>query len=282
VGGITVQSAAVNGAHVQQIIDKLPESLLEDQRRVSSDFIQRNADIFSSEFDLGRVDLVKHEIDTGDNRPFKQQLRRHPMGHLEIIDDHVEKMLAHGIISPTSSQWASNIVLVRKSNGELRFCIDYRQLNNLTLKDSYPLPRIDSCMDALGGARYFSTLDLRSGYWQVAMDEASAQKAAFVTRKGVWKFNVLPFGLSNAPAISQRLMDLVLAGLTWQICLAFLDDVIVMSATFEQHVERLTLVFDRIRKANLKLHPGKCKLFQEKVKFLGSIVSGEGISPDPE
>ena len=283
-GGITVQPTAVNGAHIQQIIDQLPESLSEEQRRISSEFILRHSDMFSaSEFDLGRVDLVKHEIDTGDNRPFKQQLRRHPMGHLEIIDDHVEKMLAHGIISPTSSQWASNIVLVRRTGSQqLRFCIDYRQLNTLTRKDSYPLPRIDSCMDALGGAKYFSTLDLKSGYWQVALDEESAQKAAFVTRKGVWRFNVLPFGLSNAPAIFQRLMDLVLAGLTWQICLAFLDDVIVMSATFEQHLERLTQVFDRIKKANLKLHPGKCKLFQERVKFLGSIVSGDGIAPDPE
>ena len=150
------------------------------------------------------------------------------------------------------------------------------------MKDSYPLPRIDVCMDALGGAQYFSTLDLRSGYWQVKLDEASSQKTAFVTRKGVYKFNVLAFGLSNAPAIFQRLMDLVLAGLTWQICLAFLDDIIIMSKTFEQHIERLSAVLGRLKEANLKLHPGKCKLFRAKVKFLGSIISKDGIAPDPE
>ena len=190
-------------------------------------------------------------------------------------------MLEHGVISPTSSPWASNVVLVRKSSGELRFCVDFRQLNSCTVKDSYPLPRIDVCMDALGGAQYFSTLDLRAGYWQVQMDPESAEKTAFVTRKGVWKFNVLAFGLSNAPAIFQRLMDLVLAGLTWQICLAFLDDIIIMSNTFDQHLERLSMVFERLRTVNLKLHPDKCQLFREEVKFLGSLVSKHGIAPDP-
>ena len=133
-----------------------------------------------------------------------------------------------------------------------------------------------------GGARYFSTLDLCSGYWQVEFDKESSEKTAFVTRKGIYKFNVLSFGLSNAPAIFQRLMDLVLLGLNWQICLAFLDDVIVMSSTFEQHLEHLQQVFERFRGANLKLNAGKCHLIQEKVKFLGSIVSRDGIAPDPE
>ena len=187
-----------------------------------------------------------------------------------------------GVIEPTVSPWASNVVLVRKPSGELRFCVDYRQLNNLTVKDSYPLPRIDSCLDSLGGAKYFSTLDLRSGYWQIEADKETSEKTAFVTRKGIYKFNVLSFGLSNAPAIFQRLMDLVLLGLNWQICLAFLDDVVVMSSNFEQHLERLQQVFERFRGANLKLNAGKCHLIQEKVKFLGSIVSRDGIAPDPE
>ena len=269
--------------HVQCVIDNLPSHLRPEEHIAAEQFIRHHADVFSrSEFDLGRVNLVKHTIDTEGHRPFKQQLRRHPMAHLEVIDDHVNKMAAHGIVEPTSSPWASNVVLVRKSNGELRFCVDFRQLNLRTVKDSYPLPRIDTCMDALGGAKYFSTLDLRSGYWQVVLDPESSEKTAFCTRRGIWKFNVLAFGLSNAPALFQRLMDLVLAGLTWEVCLAFLDDVIVMSTSFEQQLERLALVFDRLRKANLKLHPGKCRLFQEKVRFLGSIVSKEGISPDPD
>ena len=191
-------------------------------------------------------------------------------------------MLANDIIEPSSSPWASNVVLVRKSDGNLRFCIDYRRLNSVTIKDSYPLPRIDSCFDALGGAKYFSTLDLRSGYWQVENEADTADKTSFVTRKGTFKFKVLAFGLSNAPAVFQRLMDLVMAGLTWEICLVFLDDFIVMSKTFDEHLERLNIVFARLYLANLKLKPSKCHLFQEKVKFLGSVISEQGIEPDPE
>ena len=173
-------------------------------------------------------------------------------------------------------------MLVKKSDGSLRFCIDYRQLNNLTVKDSYPLPRIDTCFDALGGAKFFSTLDLRQGYWQVENDPETADKTTFITRKGAFKLKVLPFGLCNAPAVFQRLMNLVMMGLTWEACLVFLDDIVVMSTTFEQHLERLRAVFERLRSANLKLKPSKCKLFQLKVKFLGSVVSAEGIEPDPD
>ena len=164
----------------------------------------------------------------------------------------------------------------------VRFCIDYRQLNSLTVKDSYPLPRIDTCFDALGGTKYFSTLDLRQGYWQVENDPATADKTTFITRKSAFKFKVLPFGLSNAPAIFQRLMNLVMMGLTWEACLVFLDDIVVISKTFDQHIERLGAVLDRLILANLKLKPSKCKLLQEKVKFLGSMVSADGIEPDPD
>ena len=269
--------------HLQGVIDGFSPNFTAAEKAAAEAFVREYRDLFStSEFDIGRTNLIQHTIDTGDSRPFKQQLRRHPWAHQEVIDAHVEKMLDTGVISPTVSPWSSNVVLVKKSSGELRFCVDFRQLNNLTVKDSYPLPRIDSCMDSLGGAKYFSTLDLRSGYWQVELDKESSEKTAFVTRKGIYKFNVLAFGLSNAPAIFQRLMDLVLLGLNWQICLAFLDDVIVMSSTFEQHLERLRQVFERFRGANLKLNAGKCHLMQERVKFLGSIVSKDGIAPDPE
>jgi len=267
--------------HIQPVIDALPSELTDDQRNAAIDFIIRHADIFSkSEFDLGRTSVVKHTIDTGNNRPFRQQLRRHPIAHLKIIDDHVEKMLRHGIIKPAeNSEWASNVVLARRSNGDVRFCVDFRQLNSLTHKDSYPLPRIDTCMDALGGCRWFSSLDMKSGYWQV--EEADSEKTSFLTRKGLWSFNVMAFGLTGAPACFQRLVNVVLSGLTWEVCLAFLDDVIVMAETFEQELLRLELVFERFKRANLRLNGVKCKLFQRKVKFLGSIISAEGRAPDP-
>ena len=191
-------------------------------------------------------------------------------------------MAANGIVELAISPWSSNVVLVRKKDGGLRFCVDFRQLNSLTVKDSYALPCTDMCLEALGGARFFSTLDCRQGYWQIELDEKSSEKTSFVTRLGVWKFKVLPFGLSNAPACFQRLTDLVLTGLQWETCLAFLDDIIVFAPTFEQQIQRLSMVLDRLRKANLKLKPSKCSLFQLKVRFLGSIVSGAGIEPDPE
>ena len=268
---------------IQEMIDKIDLELTDEQKQDVERLPQDNREVFSnSEFDLGRTNLVQHKIDTGTNRPFQQQLRRNPMAYLPVIDEHVDKMLANDICEPSVSPWASNVVLVKKSDGTLRFCVDYRQLNNLTVKDSYPLPRIDTCFDALGGARYFSTLDFRQGYWQVGNDPESFDKTTFITRKGSFKFKVLPFGLSNAPAVFQRLMNMVMQGLTWEACSVFLDDIIVISSTFEQHLERLNAVFQRLKTANLKLKPSKCRLFQLKVKFLGSVVSADGIEPDPD
>ena len=170
---------------VQEMLDKVDLELTNEQERQVRQLLEKNQEVFStSEFDLGRTNLVRHRIDTGQNRPFKQQLRRHPMAYLPVIDEHVDKMLDNDICEPSFSPWASNVVLVKKSDGTLRFCIDYRQLNNLTVKDSYPLPRIDTCFDALGGAKYFSTLDLRQGYWQVENDPETAGKTTFITRKG--------------------------------------------------------------------------------------------------
>ena len=164
----------------------------------------------------------------------------------------------------------------------MRYCIDYRGLNAVTHKANYPHPRIDSCLDSLGGNTLFSCLDMRSSYWQVKVKDEDVDKTCFVTRKGIFGFKVLPFGLCNAPSTFQRLVDLTLAGLTWEVCLAYLDDLVVFSRTFTEHLDRLQLVFDRLEEANLKLKPSKCSLFQERVKFFGSIVSANGVEPDPE
>jgi len=164
--GTTAEEEALND-HLQPLIDALPADLEPDERRQAEQFIHENSSIFSrSEFDIGRTNLVHHQIDTGQHRPFRQSLRRHPVAYLPLIDQHVKDMLEHDIIEPAASPWCSNVVLVRKADGGLRFCIDYRQLNELTYKDTYPLPRIDMCLSALGDSRWFSTLDLRAGYWQ--------------------------------------------------------------------------------------------------------------------
>ena len=140
---------------------------------------------------------------TGIHRPLKQLLRRHPLAHLEITDKHVSEMLQNDVIEPAVSLWASNVVLMRKANCQLRFCVDYRQLNLHTYKNSYPLPMIETCLDSLGGSKFFSSLDLQSEYWQAAIDPGSVDNIAFVTRRGTFRFKVLSFGLTNAPAFSR-------------------------------------------------------------------------------
>ncbi len=173
------------------------------------------------------------------------------------------------------------MVLGTKKDGTTRFCVDYRKLNNVTQKDAYPLPQIDDTLEALRDSRYFSTLDLYSGYWQVEMDEQDIDKTSFVTRQGLFRFTVMPFGLSNAPAKFQRLMELVLKDLNWKVCLIYLDDVIVYGAGFYPALDRLKIVWKRIREANLKLKPTKCCLMRAEVPFLGHIISREGVGVDP-
>ena len=169
-----------------------------------------------------------------------------------------------------------------KRDGGIRFCIDYRKLNNVTHRDSYPLPRIDDSVEALSGARWFSTLDLKSGYWQVEMDETDREKTAFSIGSGLWQFTVMPFGLSNAPATFERLMEQVLAGLPLTTALVYLDDVLVAGRNFSEHLAHLSVVLQRFREASLKLNPKKCFLFQLQVKYLGHVISQQGISTDPD
>src|SRR6218665_1787640 len=222
-----------------------------------------------------------HKIDTGDAPPVRQPLRPLTLPHRVVVDEQLDSMLKAGTIEPAVSEWAANVVLARKKDGTLRFCIDYRQLNERTRKDSNPLPRIDECLDALAGGGWFRTLDLRSGYHQVAMDPRDADKTAFVTRRGIYRWKVMPFGLCNAPATFQRLMDIVLSGLNFEMCLVYLDDVIIFGDTPEQHLLRLGKVFERLRAANLKLKPSKCRLMRRHVDFLRYVISQEGVSVDP-
>ena len=190
-------------------------------------------------------------------------------------------MLSSGVIEECESPWASPVVLVRKKDGSIRYCVDYRKLNAVTIKDSYPLPLTQDCLDELSGSSWFSTLDLQSGYWQIEVDPNDRQKTAFASRSGLYQFKVMPFGLTNAPGTFERLMEKVLKALQYEICLIYIDDVIVKSQSFEGHLENLSLVFDRLRSAGLKLNPKKCKIFCKEVSFLGHVVSKAGISTDP-
>jgi len=278
----TESSPAQGNNWMRQLTDSIHSSVTDGERHKLEQILEEYRDCFSlSEYDLGRTNVVKHQIDTGANRPLKQTLRRHPLVHTEEIERQVQAMLAQDVIEPSYSPWSSNVVIVKKKDNTLRFCIDYRKLNDVTIKDSYPLPRINDCLDALSTGKYFSAFDLRSGYFQVEMEEADKGKTSFVTRSGLYQFKVMPFGVTNGPATFQRLMDLTMAGLNYNICLVYLDDIILMSQTVEEHLERLVLILDRLRKAGLKLKPSKCKLLQKTISFLGHVVSESGIATDP-
>lgn len=176
--------------------------------------LQKNLSVFSAgERDLGRTRLMLNNIDTGEVKPVKLPPRRVPLHLQEEVSGHLKQMLANNIIQPSNSPWAAPVVLVHKRDGGLRFCVDYRKLNDVTRKDAYPLPRIDDALDSLSKAWWFSTLDLASGYWQVEVDPKDKHKTAFITQQGLFEFNVLSFGLCNSPSTFQRLMDLVLADL---------------------------------------------------------------------
>lgn len=247
------------------------------------ELLGRFKDCFSSTSRVGQTPLTKHRIITEETaRPIRQNPYRVAQKEREVIQQQVKKMLEDDVIQPSKSPWASPVVLVKKKDGSLRFCIDYRKLNNVTKKDVYPLPRIDDSLDRLRHARYFSSMDLKSGYWQIEVDERDREKTAFVTPDGLYEFKVLPFGLCSAPATFQRLMDTVLSGLKWKTCLVYLDDVIVFSATFEEHLKRLLSVLQAIRSAGLTLKPEKCHFGFEELQFLGHVVSQEGVKPDPD
>ena len=268
---------------LQAMITAACKNLTSNQKDKAKKLICQYQDVFASEKGLvGRSNMVTHKINTGDAQPIKQHPRRLPWVKRDEAEKIISEMASQGVIEPSSSPWTSPVVLVKKKDGSTRFCVDYRQLNNATKKDSYPLPRIDDTLDTLTGAEWFSTLDMKSGYWQVGMDPEHREKTAFSIGSGLWQFTVMPFGLCNAPATFERLMELVLRGLSWKTCLVYLDDVIVIGRTFEEHLKNLEDVFRRLRNANLQLSTKKCHLFQKEVKYLGHLVSENGVTVDPD
>ena len=267
-----------------QFTSQLRTNLSTEQVIEVKDLLRKWKSTFSQhDLDLGKTSIGKHHIHLTDNIPFREKYRRIPPAMVEEVRQHLNEMLELGVIKPSESPYASNVVLVRKKDNSLRFCIDLRKLNSKTIRDSYALPRIEDTFDALKGATWFSSLDLKSAYWQIELAEEDKPKTAFIVGQlGFYQCERMPFGLCNAPATFQRVIESCMGDLNLSKCLLYLDDIIVFSKTYEEHLERLESVFSRLEDAGLKLKPSKCLLFQRSIKYLGHIVSSEGIATDPD
>ena len=263
-------------------IDINTKGLTTEQIDAVESLLKKHQPVFSESCDdYGRTNLMTHTIPTGDAPPHKEPFRRIPPQLYKDVKIHLQQLLDNDIIRESSSPWASPIVLVKKSDGSIRLCVDYRKLNSKTRNDAFPLPRIDESLDALGQASFFSTLDLASGYWQVEMDESDKTKTAFTTPMGLFEFNRMPFGLSNAPATFQRLMQRCLGDQNFETVLIYLDDILIFSKDFDSHISNLDMVLSRLGAAGLKVKPSKCHILQEQVHYLGHVISAEGVSTDP-
>lgn len=231
---------------------------------------------------LGCTPLVEHKIVTS-SEPIKQRAYRVSPAMQEHMDCEIQKMLRNDVIEPSSSAWSSPVVLVPKKDGSYRFCVDYRKLNSVTKKDAYPIPFISTILDKLGHAKYLSSMDIKSAYWQVAVEKESREYTAFaIPGRGIYQFKRMPFGLTNSPCTFQRLMDRLLGPELEPNVFVYLDDIIVVTETFEKHLEVLQEIFSRLKKANLTLAREKCKFCRPELKYLGYVVNAKGVHVDPE
>lgn len=250
--------------------------------RLRQKLVER-AHLFSvHEWDVGLAKEVEHTIRLADTRPFRQRSRRLAPADIEDVRKHLQELLCAGIIKESRSPYASPIVIVRKKNGTIRMCIDYRLLNSRTVPDQYTTPCIDEALDSLSGSKWFTVLDLRSGYYQIPMAEEDKEKTAFICPLGFFQFERMPQGITGAPATFQRLMEKTVGDMNLLQVLVYLDDLIVFGKSLEEHEERLIKVLDRIGEAGLKISLDKCQFCQPQVKYLGHIVSAQGVSPDPQ
>ena len=266
-GGAAVKVSAVKAINseqkevIQNLVQESGEALSNHEKELFGELLESYADVISwSPSDLGRTDKLQHWIHTGDACHIRQPVRRIPHHLREEVRKLLDDMLPLGFSSCVGQEKGWDNQILHRFQETERF---------LTQKDAYPLPRIDATLDTLHGSKWFTTLDLMSGYWQVEMHEADRPKTAFGTTEGLFQFRVMPFGLSNAPATFQRLMDLVLAKLQWSECLVYLDDVIVLGRSFEEHLTNLQSVLKQLRQAGLRLKLSKCSFFQHQVKYLG-------------
>ncbi|HBK71150.1 MAG TPA: hypothetical protein DDZ39_05755 [Flavobacteriaceae bacterium] len=252
-----------------------------EQNQAMENIFQKYSKVFATDdFDLGKTNIIKHFIPLDKDNPIKQRPYKAAYALKGEIKKQVEDMKHNKVIRNSFSPWASPIVMVKKKDGTMRFCVDYRKLNTVTRKDTYPLPRIDEMLDKLNNSKFFTSLDLQSGYWQIEISEEDKYKTAFTTGEGLYEFNVLPFGLTGAPATFQRCMSHILMDASH--AMVYIDDILIYSIDFDEHLHDITMVLQRLELAGLKIKPRKCEWAKSMVTFLGHLVSSEGIKPDPK
>ncbi|CAF5024393.1 unnamed protein product, partial [Rotaria sp. Silwood1] len=237
-------------------------------------------------FDLRQPSIIKatvhHAIETGTHPPIYTSPYRVSYKDEQIQREEIDRLLKQGIIEESKSPWSSPIVLVRKKDGSVRFCIDFRKLNNITTKDAFPIPRIDDIFDHLSQAEYYTTIDFKSGYFQVGLDPKDRPKTAFSTRDQHYQFTVLPQGVTNGPPAFQRIVSQILGPTRWQYSLAYLDDVIIYSPTFDQHLTHLDDILNRLNDANFRLNVNKCQIAKTSIDYLGHHIERSNIRPNAD
>ena len=264
----------------KDLIPKPVVKLSIDELKMFNKLLTSAKGLFASDIkNLGSCSVLKHKIRTRTEEPIRLPPYRKSQVEREFLNKELDEMLAANIIRKSRSPWSAPVIVVPKKDGSKRICIDYRKLNAITVLENWPLPSILDILDRLSGSIYFSTIDLKSGYWQVLMDEESIEKTAFTTPDGHFEFLRLPFGLKNAPADFSRIMQNVLGDL--KFVEVYLDDITVHSTDFQSHLKHLSIVFDRIRVADLRLNPSKCTWYATEIKILGHLVSNNRISMDP-
>lgn len=264
------------------------EHLNQEEKRAIEKLCSKYEGIFQKENKkLSFTNVIKHEINTEDEKPTFTKSYRYPHIHKQEVEEQIMKMLDQGIIRPSYSPWSSPIWIVPKKvdasgKAKWRLVIDYRKLNEKTISDRYPLPNITDILDKLGKCIYFTTLDLASGFHQIEVDPKDIQKTAFSVNFGHYEYVRMPFGLKNAPSTFQRVMDNVLGELQGKICLCYMDDIIIFSTSLQEHIESLTRVFNKLQTANLKVQLDKSEFLHKEIAFLGHLVTSDGVKPNPD
>ena len=241
------------------------QNLTPNQMKELGNLLKYFSDVLNSE--PGRTDTLQHKINLHNSEPVRAKNYPVPINFVEEFDREIDRMLEMDIIQPSSSDYCSPVVFVRKPDGSLRLCIDFRALNKMTIFDAEPMPCINDDLHKFNNAKYFSELDLAKGYWQVKLEPESRKYTAFATKYGLMEFKVMPFGLNTASSTFVRLMRRVLTGLSNVSC--YFDNIVVFSKTWKEHLNHLNLVFSRLRQHGLTAGPSKCFFGFQEIKYLG-------------